>query len=171
MKTLHWHTDDNPCLLCGVPVTPEAWVGGVIESLDRDCKPDGQWWTVEDYYGERQDYGEEFVTRHRWNERCDQFRPIFPPKGWQNATDYELLCAMCPQFKGNYEVEMFSGEYWSVGIYGDGEPLVKAGSIERGIEYHQCELAWEKITDLPILSLALSNIAILSARLGVRDAV
>lgn len=95
MFNLHWHTDESPCLLCGVPVTPEAWDGGVIEGPNRlgygilqlvdhdpgfSGLPPGP---ALAYYDSRDKMLRYFGGATE--------RPIFPPRGWAGKTDAELM--------------------------------------------------------------------------------
>lgn len=79
MKKLHWHTDDNPCTLCGVPVTPETWGGGIIQRAPGDG---GHWLLVNnpEYWlaGIGRAYAQRFDT------------PLYPPRGWAGKSEDEL---------------------------------------------------------------------------------
>lgn len=99
MKTLNWHTEEDPCLLFGIPVLPdESWDGGVYEQYDK-------WWPFsifdddgdEDYYGFfKKQYFECQVDMDEKERlrKISETKPVYPPAGWAGKTEDEIWLEM-----------------------------------------------------------------------------
>ena len=83
---LNWNDE-----LLGVKITPENWVGGLIEF-------DGKWGDAADIVHDGEptwdtyDFIQYPELRRRW--QIENTLPIFPPRGWANRTDAELMNAV-----------------------------------------------------------------------------
>lgn len=95
MNKLRWDKPDAPCLLCGVPVTPEAWDGGVVDGWSDRYSTQG--WFISDAYRATCGCGD-----------CQGIAagtPVFPPRGWAGKTDAELWDVMCGDGPCHIEVD------------------------------------------------------------------
>lgn len=136
MKQLNWGDE-----LCGKEITPEEWVGGIIDA-------DGQWSVIE----QRGKHQPVFMD---WRAELQDFdpgyqRPIYPHRGWAGKTETELWDAVVNQGrKPLYYAEISA----MVHVKPDGELFM--GNLYGS---HRSEIA-------PALILALQNALVLSKRL------
>jgi hypothetical protein len=143
----HWHTEDNPCLLFGVPVTPEAWVGGLIEWDGRwfealeAWESGSKWWITTD------------VNPDDEQKTCvplDESAPIFPPPGFAGKTDAGLWAEIAGGDK------LYAGECGRYSIF-----LQPDGAI-----WEMGQFGGIRITEYAALILALQNALVLQRRLA-----
>lgn len=146
---LTWHTEAEPCLLAGVPVTSEAWQGGVVAAGPpygdlttwRIAAHPAQWWGAH--------------------------QPIFPPAGWAGLSDWEIMQLLWP--KGEWDKSFAKGERWELFINCKGEISLAAGDVYCGSDPYDPYVE-ERVIDAPALILALQNAQVLAQRLATPEA-
>jgi hypothetical protein len=145
--------------LCGVKVTPEAWLGGIVEYKGRWYSPrsidtDFDDWDL--YYSE---------TKRLRHVKIEQTTPIFPPAGWAGKSDAELWDAVfgislpcIADGLGMYAPQKWGCDEWHVNVGEDGTVWCYCRD---STEIEEPEML--KRPDL--LILALTNAQVLARRL------
>lgn len=92
-------------MLCGVEITPESWIGGVVEWFGDGTT--GAWDIVRSYIlrkpGMLHSY---FITPQERDLAADLCTPVFPPRGFAGKSDAELCEAV---FGSDYAVQVADG--------------------------------------------------------------
>jgi hypothetical protein len=111
MNPLNWNDE-----LCGKVITPESWIGGVVEMIrDNDgetCPP--RWDIIEicnlvkDHPCENWDY---FYSEKR-EFPVEWTRPVMPPRGWAGLSDAELWDAVFGAGSSEYIEINGDVSYW-----------------------------------------------------------
>jgi hypothetical protein len=166
MNELHWHTEDNPCLLCGVPVTPESWyqwpvfgrpqhLGGVIV-----YPASGKWFSAHPAMWGGEIIKEATAFRafqqniyENYNIKWQDCLPIFPPAGFAGKSDAELCREIAGPESSLAMVVTVPVARW-VGVTETGKVQVCAP--------HD---GWYEERDPAALILALTNAQVLACRL------
>lgn len=118
--------------LCGVEVTPESWIGGVVE------RPSGTWGIVVDIA----DCGAHGLT-FQFDDigalpGCESCKPIFPPRGWAGKTD----AALCAAVFGRWPIQIgnvtlypkgWPSDGWWFSTNGDALPIHEATPLQQAI--------------------------------------
>jgi len=164
MRKLHWHTEDNPCLIAGHKVTPESWVGGgIIEQLEDGHHQHGRWFTTTDVWDDGTwDYSQHFYMKENMSDNIYILasRPIYPPKGFGGLSEGEIWEGMTHHPQEDEHVIIYD-DCWHVGIMSHGITTLLA-ALPAGYTDPEESIG---LTDIPALILALQNAQVLSERL------
>lgn len=142
-------------ILCGIEVTPERWVGGVVEGALHWFP--GAWRVMTGFTGGG--VGNPIQTsRSESGVSKGWCRPIFPPPAWGGLSDDELWEA----------VTGFRLGHWHMGDHPAQVRFIRTDHPWVSINPKTEEEGCCDCRYLPALILALQNAQVLAARMGVK---